>query len=204
MGLFGRKKPENMGYTTPLTPPPGFMSGMGMPQAQPAMPMGGYDQNAAMQGQSGFQGQAMPEKKPGVNWAGIAADFLAGMAGQPGQFAAQQRRIQDDERQFRYAGQLRDQNRQDERADYLWKLQQERANPKPINNDTINDFNWYKNLSDEDKLIYRQMKPEYRQGPDGKFYPVETAQGPLPTFAPDDWNTGQPLGGSVGNGTDGF
>jgi len=166
MGIFGKKKPEPMGYGSAITPPPGFMSGMGMPQSQPAMPQMGYDQNAAMQGQSGFapMNQGMPEKKPGVNWAGIAADFLAGMAGQPGQFAAQQRRIQDDERQFRYAGQLRDQNRQESRENFIFEQDYKRNNPIAPNNDTTADYDYIASKLGKDAADnYLRLKTERPQ-----------------------------------------
>lgn len=92
------------------------------------------------------------------------------------------------------------QQRQATRRERLedWQAQEEykRANPAPINNDTINDFNWYKNLSEQDRAVYHRMKPEYRQGPDGKFYRIEVAPtGPAPTFTEDDWNKGTPVTG---------
>lgn len=46
---------------------------------------------------------------------------------------------------------------------------------KPTNNDTINDFNWYKSLSRAERKLYREMKPVYRQGPDGQFYAIDIA-----------------------------
>lgn len=33
------------------------------------------------------------------------------------------------------------------------------APQKPANNDTINDFNWYKSLPEEERKLYHQMKP---------------------------------------------
>lgn len=78
----------------------------------------------------------------------------------------------------------------------------QRANPMPVNNDTINDFNWYKGLSDEDRQIYHQMKPEYRQGPDGKFYRIDIGEGPMPTRPVGKLT--QLTGGGTGNGVGGF
>lgn len=46
---------------------------------------------------------------------------------------------------------------------------------KPTNNDTINDFNWYKSLSRAERKLYREMKPVYRQGADGQFYAIDIA-----------------------------
>lgn len=77
--------------------------------------------------------------------------------------------------QQRQAAQQAEMQRQQGLADWVAKQEYEAAHPKPVNNDTINDFNWYKSLSEEDKAIYRQMKPEYRQGPDGRFYRIDIA-----------------------------
>jgi len=96
------------------------------------------------------------------------------------------------------------QKRQNDWEDWVRQAQWERDNPKPVNNDTINDFNWYKGLSAEDRATYQEMRPVYRQGADGQFYRVDTAQQPtgaLPTFTQDDWDK---AGGSAGNGTGGF
>ncbi len=176
--------------------------------------LGGYDQGAAMMGQSGFapMNADMPQKKPGFfSKQGFAPVLLAGIS----DFFARRNGVDQNMignvlGQRQYEASLLDKarqaemQRQQEREDYIWKSEYDRANPKPANNDTINDFNWYKGLSDADKAIYQQMKPEYRQGPDGRFYRVDTATGPMPTFTADDWEKGQPLGGSVGNGAGGF
>ena len=71
--------------------------------------------------------------------------------------------------------QMREAERQRDNEDWFrreqWKLQ----NQPPKINDTERDFEWYKGLSDADRAIYHQMKPEYRQGPDGRFYRVDVA-----------------------------
>lgn len=65
-----------------------------------------------------------------------------------------------------------------------WK----RANPEPRTNDTIEDFNWYKNLPEADRQMYHKMRPVYRQGPDWQFYPVEPqASAVLGTELPEGW-----------------
>ncbi|ANI79005.1 hypothetical protein [Sphingobium sp. EP60837] len=72
--------------------------------------------------------QTVPEKRPGASFAGIAADFLAGMAGQQGPYAAQvqhQRALQERER-------LAQRQRMAERDDYVWKLQQKQQFPDPV------------------------------------------------------------------------
>ena len=83
-----------------------------------------------------------------------------------------------------------------------WKLD----NPSPVNNDTINDFNWYKSLSPQDRQVYQEMKPVYRQGPDGQFYRVDTAPPPAapPSITLDQWNAAQPAGGPTPRASGGF
>lgn len=110
-------------------------------------------------------------------------------------------------RELQQKTQLAGQQRQAERDDWVWKQEYARAHPTPVNNDTINDFNFYKGLNDEDRAIFHQMKPRYVQGPDGQFYPV--AVGPAAPTAPpaiteDDWNRGTVMGGGAGNGAGSF
>lgn len=88
-----------------------------------------------------------------------------------------------------------------ENAQWYEREKWKRDNPTPTNNDTINDFNWYKNLSPEDQAVYHRMKPQYRVGPDGLMYPVQVAQ-PIAapagvTFTPIvDGGPTQPASGS--------
>lgn len=65
------------------------------------------------------------------------------------------------QRQQQLAAQRQQQEREYEWQDWQRKQEWERANPKPVNNDTINDFNWFKSLSAEDRALYGQMKPQY-------------------------------------------
>lgn len=82
------------------------------------------------------------------------------------------------------------------------------SEPQQPNNDTVADYNfWKQTLPPEQFQKWLQNKidpPQYRQGGDGRFYRIDIADGPLPTFTDDDWNKGQPLGGSVGDGAGGF
>ena len=195
MSMFGALKRKPMFGEIP------GMGQMQPPMAQPQPQVGAMDPNTqAMTKKPGFfaPGQA------GRHIVGCIGDALQRLGGGEGTYMPHMMQMQQQDAEIRARLQEAIAKRKAEREDYTWKAEYDRANPKPINNDTINDFNWYKSLSDEDKAIYGQMKPEYRQGPDGKFYRVETAQGPLPTFTPDDWDKGQPVGGSVGNGTGGF
>ncbi len=59
--------------------------------------------------------------------------------------------------------------------DWRQQYDYEMAHPKPVNNDTERDLAWYKTLSPEDRALYHQMHPQYRQGPDGQFYRIDVA-----------------------------
>jgi hypothetical protein len=63
-----------------------------------------------------------------------------------------------------------------ELADFERKQQIEAQYRAPKVNDTIADFEWFKNLSAADRALYEQMRPVYRQGADGQFYRVDTNQ----------------------------
>lgn len=95
--------------------------------------------------------------------------------------------------------QQRQQEQEQQNAIERWKTQYdyERAHPKPINNDTANDYAfWQSKLSPEEFAVWRQNKvdpPQYRQGPDGQFYRVSPTA--PPPITADDWEKGQPLGG---------
>jgi hypothetical protein len=146
-----------------------------------------------------------PKRKFGaVDAIGVLGDALQSFGGGQGSYVpmllADQRRnqaLQDTETQ-----------RQRDVADWLAKEQWKRNNPEPKRNDTIDDFNWYKGLSTEDRATYDQMHPVWRTGPDGLPYPMarsamggQAPQGELPSFTADDWDK---AGGSAGNGTGGF
>jgi hypothetical protein len=92
----------------------------------------------------------------------------------------------------------------DENVQWYEREQWKKANETPKTNDTIEDFNWYKGLSDPDKAVYHKMRPVYRQGPDGQFYAVDMGQ----TAPPDINDFGPPVdqipGGGGGNVTGGF
>lgn len=65
-------------------------------------------------------------------------------------------------------------------------------NPAPVNNDTINDFEWYKGLSPQDRATYQQMKPQYRVDPaTGEFVQVQIAQ-PVPDAEFGGWGENTP------------
>lgn len=101
-------------------------------------------------------------------------------------------------------------DRQQGMADWQYKQQWERDNPKPVNNDTINDFEWYKGLSEADRETYHKMKPQYMTVDNGdgtkSIIPVGAngpimggAQQNMPSFTDDDWNAaGGPQQSSAG------
>lgn len=123
MAIFGGlKKPSTFGQV------PGMMQPeMAQPMMQPGM------MQAPIQ-------QPMEAKKPGPNWAGIAADFLAGMAGQPGQFAAQQQH----ERAMQQRQQMAEQERMTRREDMQWEWANKPKEQRV--NDTEADWNYYKSV----------------------------------------------------------
>lgn len=137
--------------------------------------------------------------KKGFDWGkliGVLGDSLSIAGGGQAQFVPNLIDQRNRQQAQAYAEQTYQRRRGDEMTDWQAKQQWELANKPPPTNDTVNDFNWYKNLSDEDRAIYHKMKPEYRQGPDGRFYQIDIAPtGPAPTFTEDDWNRGTPVTG---------
>lgn len=116
--------------------------------------------------------QAQPKGDGTKRIVGIIGDALLGLAGQQGVYGPMQH--QRKLLEAREAAQQRSalQQRQWGNEDWLQRQQWERANPPPRINDTIEDFNWYKSLSPEDRATYDQMHPVYRTGPDGLPYPM--------------------------------
>ena len=92
----------------------------------------------------------------------------------------QQQQAQEAEMAQRAAIEKRDTDWQE----WVRRQEYERNNPKPVNNDTVNDFEWYKGLTPEERAMYHEMKPEYRQGPDGRFYRVGASGGVNPAAPP--------------------
>ena len=140
MGIFGSallRKPM-FGGVEPL---PGYMGGsgfgdgsietrMGMNDA----PMGGYDRNAAMKGQSGFSpmNQNAPQKKPGffskgggwIDALGAFGDAFSENGPVYAQQKAQRNRLMQEQ-------QMAEQRRQAERENFLFEESYKRANPMP-------------------------------------------------------------------------
>jgi hypothetical protein len=177
-GLFGRKNGA-MGVMPGDQPDYGMgdFPPMGGPQQQDPFPQrkGPFD---TMPGQ-GFPQQAAPKqgfmsKLPGMmaDIGSILDDDDNGRSMQ----ARQERSYQ--EQQERAKAQAAQQAKMEQR-DYdgkNWMFQQkwERDNP---NNDTANDFNFFKGLPPEDRVLFQQMKPQYRFDPaTGTFVQVQTSQ----------------------------
>ena len=174
-GLFGAYAPSGADMT---------------PMADPAQLM---QRNMAL----GSVQQAMQPKKPGINWLGVLADALAGAAGREGPYAASMMAQRQQQQQAQLAQQQRIQGLQD----WQWKKQWERDNPAPVNNDTINDFNWYKSLSPEDQAIYDRLHPITIMGPDGPYAVPRSAlgaQGAPQQFDPNEWEDVGGVGGNTG------
>lgn len=96
----------------------------------------------------------------GLKWqdvAGIIGDALSAANGRPGIYG----QTLAEQRQRDFELKRMQAQRQAGMQDWIAQQQWERANPKPVNNDTVNDFLWYKNLSPEDRALYGQMHPQY-------------------------------------------
>ena len=190
-GLFGGHAPSGANMTPQIDPAQLMQRNMDLGSVQQAM-----QRNMAL----GSVQQAMQPKKPGINWLGVLADALAGAAGREGPYAASMMAQRQQQQQAELAQQQRIQGLQD----WQWKKQWERDNPAPINNDTINDFNWYKSLSPEDQAIYDRLHPITIMGPDGPYAVPRSALGGQQQ-ADDEW--GAPvdsLPGGVGGNTGGM
>ncbi|WP_285019572.1 hypothetical protein [Novosphingobium sp. fls2-241-R2A-195] len=188
-GMFGR-----LGMSQPSTLSPNSMPGEAIP----------YGAAIPQQRQSWFDGGKFTWKDGLALTLGSLGDAMARAGGGQATFLPMLTANRQHQRALAEAAA----RRQSDRDDWLWKQRWERENPKPVNNDTINDYNWYKSLSDSDKAIYDQMHPIYKAGPDGLTYPVARSSlgggaaptapvGKLTLIAPTTQNTPAPqLGGN--------
>ena len=164
-GLFGRR---------PAFQTPGIGDGLpGMPTTLPDM------QNIPTTA-GGMFGDPMgqPQQRPGLGtrllgqgWEGKVAALGSALMGDRN--AVPQFFQNREAMAFRQAEAQR--ARSTELADFERKQQIEAQYRAPKTNDTIADFEWFKSLSPEDRALYQQMRPVYRQGSDGQFYRVDTA-----------------------------
>lgn len=162
---------------------------------------------AGLFGGPGIQAPAppvAPDADPHANLkriVGIFGDFAAGLAGHPGQYAAmEEQRRQEAQQEAQYQRRLADQYSMFQQQ-YDYKL----AHPEPVNNDTINDVNFWVNATPEQRQAYLAMHPQNVavHNPDGTttIYPMGGAPaqaGPLPKFTEDDWNKAGGVSGNTG------
>ena len=113
-----------------------------------------------------------------------------GVARLNAQQAAQQQAMADQAAEMR----KRSLDMQDWQAKEQWKID----NAPPPNNDTINDFEWYKGLSETDKEIYHRMKPQYMTVDNGdgtkSIIPIG-ANGPMMGGSGQQQAPSRPVGG---------
>jgi len=112
---------------------------------------------------------------------GILGDALLGLGGQQGIYGPMMAQRRAQEEQYSRQQQLAQQSRQWGNEDWMQRQQWERDNPKPVNNDTINDVHWYMKASPEEKAAYDALHPINKIGPDGLPYPVPRSQLMPPT-----------------------
>jgi len=205
-GLFGAFAPNMQGM--PLEP---IQQAMTRPVAPEQA-----DQMQAMMG-------ASMDKKPGFFAEGGIGRMIAGGLGDVllqrtgGQPIYQQHMMQ--QQALKQRQQMMQQQREADWQDFQRQFDYTQAHQKPVNNDTVNDFNWYKGLSAEDRALYDQFHPVTMMGPQGPIaVPRPTlggmGGGPKPGTIeegyrfkggnPADPNAWEPVGGGVGNGTGGF
>ena len=141
--------------------------------------------------------------KKGFDWGkliGVLGDSLSIAGGGQAQYVPNLIDQRNRRQAQAYAEQTYQRRRGDEMSDWQAKQEWERANPAPVNNDTVADYKfWESTLTPEEFKVWRQNKidpPQYRQGPDGQFYRINTTPGGgAPTFTEDDWNKGTPVTG---------
>ncbi len=135
------------------------------------------------------------------------------IAGNIGDFLLQQSGMQPiympnmlQQRDMAERARMAEQKRMQDREDMQWEWQNK---PKETN-----PYRWKANDGSlmevgpdgQPRQVYKDpnKRLEYRQGPDGRFYPIDTADAPLQPVTDDEWNSASPMGGSGGNVTGGF
>lgn len=208
--MLGKRK--GMFGAMPQMPGPiiGIGGGTWNTDGTQATPMEGGGFSVGMDGGPDMPEAVQPQQKKGLFGNGFAeklATIGAVLTGEGANSAALQPFLL--QKQMQLEQQKTARQRETEFQDYVRKAEYDRANPKPINNDTVADYNFWKSvLSPEDFQKWQQNKidpPQYRQGPDGQFYRINPSQQTPPAFSADDWNSGTPIkGGSGGNAGGGF
>jgi len=144
-GLFGAKMGAPIG--TPGIGDDIQRQRMGMPDMAPGL---GMQAEQPKQGRGSFLPYALAAVEDTLSrQMGYAPQGVARINAQQ---AAQQQAMADQAAEMR--------KRSLDMADWQAKKQWEIDNAPPPNNDTINDFEWYKGLSGADKELYHRMKPQ--------------------------------------------
>ena len=151
MGLFGKKKLP-MEAVMSYQPPSIDGAPMPIPQ-QAAMP------------QLDSMGRKPLTKTQKM--LGILADGLAGFAGTTPQFAPMMQRERDEENQFRYAGQLREQQRAQGREDFLWKQENTRRDQNPHRWESNDGSLMEIDANGQARQVYKDPTPKMHFQPDG-------------------------------------
>lgn len=184
------RKPSALGQYGLPTVAAGGMGGGGQPSSSPA------------------SAPEMPRK--GFDWRkllGVVGDsFSIVGGGQPSYVPMMQRRQIMDEA-CAYAEGQAERDRVQDLQDWVAKQRWQRENPAPVNNDTVADYNFWKQTLPPDQfnkwLQNRIDPPQYRQGPDGNFYRINTS--PAPSITEEEWNKGTPVtGGPTPSASGGF
>lgn len=167
MALFGKKKRKS----------PFDMPSQGMPQQQ----------------SMGAPGHGFEEPKSGPDWGGIAMNVGGNIADAISRYYggapvyAQSQALQ--QRAALLAQQQRAASMRQAAQNEEWyrREQYKRDNPMPTNNDTVADYEFIREQIGEDQakefLRNKANPPQYRVGPDGQFYRIDTG-GSAPPTAP--------------------
>jgi len=217
MAMFGQRKPM-FGEIPGMNKMPMGQSPMQQPTMGGSPPMG---QVGAMDANT----QGMTKKpgffqKNGNMIIGMIGDTLATLGGGQGVYAPAMIAQKQQDAEIRARLQAALEQRKAAREDKQWEWENK---PKEApNNDTVNDFNWYSQLTPEQRNLYHQMKPTIAFRADGTPIAVNPMQlgqpqssGPKPGTIeeghefiggdPSDPKSWRPVGGgSVGNGAGGF
>lgn len=116
-----------------MAPPSGLMQ---------QKPRGLFGASARVQQQPAMAAEAQPQK-PGFDWRkllGVIGDSLSIAGGGQPQYVPMMQENMLRRQAQQYAEQTYQRRRADENTDWQARQEWERANPKPINNDTINDY----------------------------------------------------------------
>lgn len=140
-GMFGRRDPYRRPWDTPGIGDD-FNQRMDMPGSE--MPIGVQQIN-------------QPPKRGIFGRGGKAWDVLGAFGDAFSENEPVYAMSKQAEQNRLFEAQKAQAQRMQAREDKMWEWQNK---PKDApNNDTINDFNWYKNLPEEDRKLYHKMKP---------------------------------------------